>query len=84
MQQVQSFEPIRDPAVIELLKMLNKMGEGILGSDESKRAALNQLKSAVVLYGCPLIFLTINPADRHSPLALLYAGSKIDIKEFLP
>src|SRR5436190_24128688 len=26
-----------------------------------------ELKSSFVYYGCPIIYLTINPGDRHSP-----------------
>ena len=45
---------------------------------------LTQLKSSMVLHGCPLIFLTINPGERHSSLALHYAGESIDIRNFHP
>lgn len=38
-----------------------------------------QLKSLIVRYGCPIIFLTLNPADNFSPLALFYAGEEIDL-----
>ena len=45
---------------------------------------LAQLKSSIVQFGCPLIFITINPHERYSPLALLYAGEEIDVKKFHP
>jgi hypothetical protein len=38
----------------------------------------------IVQYGCPIIFMTLNPADNHSPLALLYAGERIELREFDP
>jgi hypothetical protein len=44
----------------------------------------NQLKSSVIHYGFPVIYLTLNPAEKYSPLALCYAGHPIDITDFLP
>jgi hypothetical protein len=52
------------------------------GSDDKKSHLLVQMKSLVVGYGLPLIFLTLNPADNYSPLALFYAGEEIDLNEF--
>ena len=43
---------------------------------------LAQLKSSIVHFGCPLIYLTINPHERYSPIALFYAGEDIDIQNF--
>ena len=43
---------------------------------------LAQLKSSIVHFGCPLIYLTINPHERYSPIALFYAGEDIDIRKF--
>ena len=45
---------------------------------------LTQLKSSIVHYGCPIVFLTLNPADRHAPLTLYYAGKEINLKTFDP
>ena len=45
---------------------------------------LTQLKSSMVRYGCPVIFLTLNPGERHSPIALYSAGENIDLKTFDP
>jgi hypothetical protein len=71
--------------VIELLKSLGQIGGATSGSDERKSYMLTELKSSFVYYGCPVIYLTINPGDRHSPLALLYAGIKIkNLNNFIP
>ena len=43
-----------------------------------------ELKSSIVRYGCPIIYLTINPADHHSALSLKYAGINIDVTKFIP
>ena len=75
---------ITNPAVMELLKSLSQIGDATSGSDERKSHMLTELKSSSIYYGFPVIYLTINPADRHSPLALLYSGVKIDVNNFMP
>ena len=49
-----------------------------------KSYMLAQLKSSIVHFGCPIIFLTINPHERYSPIALFYVGEDIDIGKFQP
>ena len=43
---------------------------------------LVQLKSFIVYFWCPLIFLTINFHERYIPIALFYAGDNIEIRKF--
>src|SRR5579859_7611964 len=83
-RQVERYEPISDPAVKELLKFVSRVGSTAAGSDERKSYMLAQLKSSIVHHGCPLIFLTLNPSERHSAIALYYAGENIDVKAFYP
>lgn len=80
----QKYHRISNSSVMELLKMLGQIGGATSGSDERKSYMLAQLKSSFVYYGCPVIYLTINPGDRQSPLALLYAGVKINVDTFIP
>ena len=82
--EAEQHQPITDPAVRELLKSVSRVGSSAAGSDERKSYMLAQLKSSIVHFGCPLIFITINPHERYSPLALFYAGEEIDVKKFLP
>ena len=82
--KVEHREPLTDVRVKELLKMITTIGSTAAGSDEKRRNMLLQLKSSIVYHGCPLLFFTINPGERYSPIALYYAGEKIDIKSFLP
>ena len=77
-------ESISNPAVKELLKLIGQIGNATPGSDETKGRMLTELKSSFVYFGCPVIYLTINPTDRHSPLSLLYAGEEIDVNNFNP
>ena len=83
-QQAQTYPPITSLGVRELLKMVSRGGATAAGSNEKKSYLLAELKSAMVHYGCPIIFLTINPADLHSPISLFYAGEKIDVPQFDP
>ena len=82
--QAENHQPITDAAVKELLKGVNRVGTKAAGSDERKSYLLAQLKSSIVHFGCPLLFLTINPNERYSPIALLYAGEEIDVRTFQP
>ena len=83
-KQEQKYHKINNPAVLELLKSLGQIGSATPGSDERKSSMLAELESSFVYHGCPVIYLTINPGDRHSPLALLYAGVQINVDNFIP
>ena len=56
----------------------------MLGSDAKRFHMFSKLKSSVVYYGLPVIYLTLNPAERYSPLSLFYMGEEIDLQNFLP
>ena len=83
-QQAQTYRPITSPGVRELLKVVSRVGVTAAGSDEKKSYMLTELKSSMVYYGCPVIFLTLNPAELHSPISQFYAGEKIDELQFRP
>jgi hypothetical protein len=83
-QEAAKHKPISDAAVKKLLAMVNTIGTKDPGSEERKSHLLARLKSATVYHGLPPIFLTLNPADNVSPVALFYAGEKIDVKSFHP
>jgi Helitron helicase-like domain at N-terminus len=82
--QAARHKPITDTAVKKLLAMVGTIGSTAPGSAERKSYDLARMKSATVRFGLPQIFLTFNPADNNSPLALFYTGEKIDVKEFHP
>jgi hypothetical protein len=64
--------------------MVNTIGTKDPRSEERKSHLLARLKSATVHHGLPQIFITLNPADNVSPVALFYAGERIDVKSFHP
>jgi len=82
--QAEQHQPVTDPAVRELITMISRVGSTSAGSDEKKSYMLVELKSSTIYHGCPIIFITINPGDLYSPVALYYAGEKIDVKNFYP
>jgi Helitron helicase-like domain at N-terminus len=82
--EAEKHHPISDPHVNELLKMIARIGSTAADSDEKKSYLLMQLKCAMIFHGCPIIFLTLNPAECHSPIALFYTGEKIDLENFDP
>jgi len=83
-RQAAQHKPITDSAVTKLLAMVNSIGSTDPGSAERKSHLLARLKAATVYFGLPQIFITLNPADTISPLALFYAGERIDVKAFHP
>jgi Helitron helicase-like domain at N-terminus len=82
--QAENHQPFTNASVRELLKGVNRVGTNAAGSDERKSYLLAQLKSSIVHFGCPLLYLTINPNERYNPIALLYAGEEIDVRTFQP
>jgi hypothetical protein len=83
-KQEQRYHKITNPGVLELLKLIGQVRGATSGSDEKRSYMLTELKSLFIYHGCPVIYLTVNPGDRHSPLALLYAGVKINVEDFIP
>jgi len=75
---------VTDAGVKKLLAMVSSIGGTTPGSEEKKSYELVQLKSSVVYFGIPVIYLTFNPGDNSSPIALLYAWEDIDVKSFSP
>ena len=82
--EAEAHRPISDPRIKELLKSIARVGGTAPSSDDKKSYLLAQLKASMVYHGCPFIFFTINPGERHSPIALYYAGEQIDVNDFNP
>src|SRR5436305_13933428 len=80
--QTEKHQPITDSTIRELLKGVARIESIASDSDERKSYMLMQLKSSIVHFDCPLIYLTINPHERYFLIALFYAGEKIDIHKF--
>ncbi|CAF1614641.1 unnamed protein product [Rotaria sp. Silwood1] len=67
-----------------LLKNIKSIGGHVMGSVH-KRSSLRTLIHALIFnQGLFSIFLTINPADVHHPLAMFFAGIDFDLDNVLP
>ena len=82
--QAAKHKPITDSAVKKLLAMVGTIGSTAPGSEERKSYDFARMKSATVRFGLPQIFITLNPADNISPVALFYSGERIYVKNFHP
>ena len=75
---------IDDSRIRTLLNSVSRTCINLDGSDERKSHLFVDLKSSIVFFGLPIIFLTLNPGDNYSPLALFYIGKQIDPRQFEP
>ena len=82
--QAKKYRPITDPAIQELLKGVARIGSTASDSDEHKMYILAQLKSSIVHFGCPIVFIPSIPTNNipPPPIALFYAGEDIDVHKF--
>ena len=55
-----------------------------MGSAQSRSALRNQIHGLIFNQGLPSIFLTINPADINSRVALYFAGIDLDLDAIIP
>lgn len=66
-------------ALNKLIQHVKTIGGRVMGSAYSRTALRNQIHALIYNQGLPSIFLTVNPADIHSPIALYFAGVKLDL-----
>ena len=70
-----------DPKSI-FVKLFNNVHSASVKVQGSKASLYNrrmQLKSEIIKFSLPDIYMTINPADPHNPLLLMLANEKIDL-----
>ena len=63
----------------KLLHHIKTIGGRVMGSAYSRTALRTRIHALIYNQGLPSIFLTLNPADIHSPVALYFAGIKLDL-----
>jgi hypothetical protein len=76
--------PSRNPQVNALLSQVKAVGGKVMGSAHSRSALRNQIHGLIFNQGLPSIFLTINPADINSRVALYFAGINLDLDAIIP
>ena len=67
-----------------LLQQIKTVGGHVMGSAYSRAVLRTQIHALVFNQGLPSIFMTINPADIHSRIALYFAGIDLDLDKILP
>ncbi|CAF1200168.1 unnamed protein product, partial [Didymodactylos carnosus] len=72
-----------NPNLNTLLKQIKTVGGKVMGSPQSRAARRTEIHSLIYSQGLPSIFMTINPADIHSPIALYFAGVNLNIDHIL-
>ena len=63
----------------KLLQHVRTVGGRVMGSAYGRTALRTRLHALIYNQGLPSIFLTINPADIHSPVVLYLAGVNVDL-----
>jgi hypothetical protein len=80
----QKFSPVNNSRISSLLKQIKTVGGNVMGSTCSRAALRNKIHALIFNQGLPSIFMTINPADIHSRVALYFAGVDLDLDKVLP
>jgi hypothetical protein len=79
-----TFSSIANPRINMLMKQIRAVGGSVMGSAYSRTALRAQIHGLIFNQGLPSIFMTINPADIHSRIALYFAGIDLDLDRILP
>ncbi|CAF1023771.1 unnamed protein product, partial [Rotaria magnacalcarata] len=79
-----TYSNIADQRINTLMKHIRVVGGHVMGSSHSRSALRTKIHSLCFNVGLPSLFVTINPADIHSPVALYFAGVDLDLDKILP
>ena len=79
-----TFSSVTNPRINMLLRQIKTVGGNVMGSAYSRAALRTQIHALIFNQGLPSIFMTINPADIHSRVALYFAGVDLDLDKIIP
>ncbi|CAG8718579.1 17964_t:CDS:2, partial [Cetraspora pellucida] len=79
-EQEQNKLPIINSAINELLMNINVASYNLMASPQAYARMRNKIHAIILHYSSPSLFITINPADLHSPIVMMYAGNEIDLE----
>ncbi|KIJ56709.1 hypothetical protein M422DRAFT_148988, partial [Sphaerobolus stellatus SS14] len=71
-----------ETAAFELLKYVQYVSNDISGSTAEVHAMREEIRSITRARGLPQLYITINPADFHNPIAQILAGRDVNLEEF--
>ncbi|KAF8306311.1 hypothetical protein DL93DRAFT_2037058, partial [Clavulina sp. PMI_390] len=77
-------EEISNPEIRDFIRTAIATRSHVIGSDNGRYLYRQEIWGICIKYGNPFIFLTINPADHHDPIAMFLAGEDIDLDNFSP
>lgn len=80
----QAYSSVDDQRVNLLMKHIKAVGGRVMGSAHSRSSLRTKIHALCFYLGLPSLFLTINPADIHSPVALYFAGVNLDLDNIVP
>ena len=75
-------EPISNPHVCVLRKHVMAANGCIVGLDSAHTRYHGMIWGMCLTLGGPSLWLTINPADVHDPIAQIFVGESIDMDNF--
>ncbi|CAF1598300.1 unnamed protein product [Adineta ricciae] len=67
-----------------LMKQIRAVGGNVMGSAYSRSALRTQIHALIFNQDLASIFMTINPSDIHSRIALYFAGVNLDLDKIVP
>lgn len=70
-----------NPKLQSLLQQIKTVGGAVDGSNYSRSKYRYEIHSIIYEKGLPSIFLTINPADVHSRVAMQFSGINIEVQK---
>ena len=79
-----AYTKVSDEKIGALMKHTKVVGGHVMGSAHMRSTLRTKIHSLCFSIGLPSIFVTINPADTHSPVALYFAGVDLDLDKVLP
>lgn len=73
---------VSNPVIARLFKHVRVTSSRIMGTDPSRAAVRSQTWSTGLFFAPATLWVTINLADIHDPIAQLFAGEEIDMDQF--
>ena len=73
-----NFEPKSDEhAVVRLMQDVQLVNSTVLGSNFARSAMREQIRSLIISFGAPSLYITINPADVYNPIVRVMTDTDI-------
>lgn len=73
-----------NPRIKSLMRHIKTISGNVMGSAQSRANLRTRIHALIFNQGLPSIFITINPADIHSRIALYFAGIDLDLDQIIP